>query len=253
MKVRLGAVGAGEFAVGVLLRDDSVLGSTGARRGSRSARGTGKDTAPTLGSNHVGRLLLVLQNRLLLGHQGALAVRRGHAGLRHDTASGHGTQDRRTRCGSGRNGLRVGLSHRRLGHHGRGSAVPVLRGLRVVHHLRIAAGSSLRGRLRVVTHSVGGRGRVGRAGRARRMRVAVVNRVHSRVGMGLQRGQRVRREVVLLVLRRQLAVLKLVRRDGGCVRWIARTRCAYDIRVVRVVHIPVTRSWLGVAEVAQAR
>jgi hypothetical protein len=125
--------------------------------------------------------------------------------------------------------------------------------LRVVHHLRIAAGSSLRGRLRVVAHSVGGRGRVGSAGRARRMRVAVVNRVHSRVGMGLQRGQRVRREMVLLVLGRQLAVLKLVRRDGGCVRWIARTRCAYDIRVVRVVHIPVTRSWLGVAEVAQAR
>jgi hypothetical protein len=72
------------------------------------------------------------------------------------------------------------------------------------------------------------------------MRMAVVNRVHSRVGMRLQGRQGVLRQVTVLLM--QLTVLELMRRNSSR-RRIARTRCAYDIRVLRAVHIPKTRRY----------
>lgn len=73
MKIGLGTVRAGEFSVGILDRNNGVLGATARSLSSRPSRSTGQDSPTTLRSNDVGRLIAVLEDRVRL-HQGARAV-----------------------------------------------------------------------------------------------------------------------------------------------------------------------------------
>lgn len=232
VQVGLGAVRARELAIGILLRDDGALGGAGSCGGSGPSGRAGQYAAASLRADHVSRLLRVLEDGLLVRHKGALAVWRREPGLRHDSTSGHRAQDWRAGGRRRRNGLRVGRGHRGLGHHGARGSIALMRlWVRVRHHLLVRASRVILRRGRVAAHVVGRGGRVGCSWSARRVGVAAVDRLHRRV-LGLQRRERVRREV---------AVLELVRRDC-CWRRIARCRCAYHIRgIVRAVHYPERR------------
>ena len=203
VQIGLGTMRARKLSVSVFLRD-LVLGRCRASgRSGRPPGGTGQDAAATLRTNHMGWLLAVLEDRGLW-HQRALRIGRGHARLRHDTASRHGAQHRRDTATGRRsrgNGLRVGRGHRGLGQHaGRGRVRLVRLLVRVVGHHLVGASPSVLGRRRRIAAHVGA-GSVGSSWSARRVRVARVDRLHTWV-MRLQRGQGVR-----------LTLLKMVRRD----------------------------------------
>jgi hypothetical protein len=190
VQVRLGAVRARKLAIGILDGNDGVLRSRGAGSGSsRTAGSAGQDATATLRSNDVSRLLSVLHDTVGL-HQRARTVGRRDAGLAHETARRHGTQDRRTATtsGSGSNRLGVRGGGSRLRHHGRRGAILLRVRVRVLGHARVhaAATARLRG-LRIAGRQVVGRvWRVGRT-RARGMRVASVEGLHGAGGGRLQR------------------------------------------------------------------
>lgn len=197
VEVSLGTMRAWKFSVRILLGNHGILARSSAGGSGGPARSTGQNATASLRSNHVSWLLAFLHDRLLMGHERALAVRRRHAGLSHHTAGGHWAQNGRTgRRGRRRDGLGVGGSDGRLRHH-RGRCSIALVGLlrvRVRHHVLIASTSTLR-RRRVVAHVAVGRS--GWVGSARRVRVATVHGLHSRV-VRLQRRQCVRREMAVL-------------------------------------------------------
>lgn len=134
MQVRLCAVRAGEFAVGILDGDDGVLRTSSRSLSSRPSRSAGQDASATLRSNDVGRLLAVREDGVRLHHRTG-AVGRGHAGLRHETTRGHGTQDRRAAAANRRrsNRLRVRDGRGSLRHHSGRCGISLVR-VRVLCH-----------------------------------------------------------------------------------------------------------------------
>lgn len=174
VEVGLRAVRAWELAIRIFLRDLVLVDRSGSW-GSRSARGTGKNAAAALRTDHVGGLLVIREHGL--GHQWALSVGRGHALLGHDAASRHRPQDRGTPCAGCRSrgdGLRVSHSGRGLRKHSGGRSRVALVGLLVVtgHHL-VGAATTISVRRRGVVVHGGARGVWG-SRRARRVGVAPV-------------------------------------------------------------------------------
>lgn len=207
VQVRLGAVRARELAIGILDGNDGVLRGRGASSGSgRSAGSAGQDATAALRTNNVSRLLSILEDAVGL-HQGAGSVGRRDAGLAHETARRHGTQDRRaaTTSRGGSNGLRVSGGGRGLRHHGsRGAVGLVRRRVGVLGHARVhaAAGTSLGGLRITRRHVVGRVWRVWGPG-ARGMRVASVEGLHAGGGR-LQRRKRLGKgRTRLTVMRRK--------------------------------------------------
>lgn len=93
VQVRLVAVRAREFAIGILLRDLALTVPSTRGCSGGASWGAGENTATALGTDHMGRLL-TLGEHLLLGHQGALCVRRVHTLLlAHDASGGHGSKN----------------------------------------------------------------------------------------------------------------------------------------------------------------
>jgi hypothetical protein len=134
MEVGLGAVRARELAVGILDRNDGALGTDANSSGSRSTRRTRQDSATTLRSDNVSRLLL-LKDRVWL-HKRSRTIGRSHARLRHETTRRHRTKHRRSTTANGgrSNGLRVRYSRGRLRHHGRRGTVSMVGRVRVLCH-----------------------------------------------------------------------------------------------------------------------
>lgn len=235
VQIRLGAVRAGELSVGVLDGNHRVLGAGSCSLGRRAAGRAGQDAPAALGAHDVRGLVAVLEDRVGL-HERAGAVGRGDAGLGHDASRRHGTQHRRATATSGRgsNGLRVRGGRGGLRHHARRRGIALVRRVRILGHGVDARTRARLRRLLLVAGQAVGRGSVWRARRARRVRVAPVERLH-RNGMGLQRRER---------LRQRRARLKLVRRDGSRRRVrLSRRCCVYTIgRVLRAVHNPARKT-----------
>lgn len=160
VQVRLGAVRAWEFAIGVLDRDDRAFGPSTSGRCSGATRGTGQDTSTTLRTDDV-RGLFAFGNHglllMLLHHLATRPIRRRRAGLlRHDATRRHRSQDRRTAVATRRsrcNGLRPRGGCGRLGHHTARRRVTRLRLVLVVllgrHRVHATARSWLRSLLLV--------------------------------------------------------------------------------------------------------
>jgi hypothetical protein len=198
MEVGLSAMGAREFSISILDRNDSTLSRSGSCSGSGGpARSAGENAAATLRTDDMGWHVVV----------GEVHVRRRNTRLGHDAAGGHRAQDRRApgASGRGRNRLRMRGRGSGLGHHGSRSPIAGVRRVWVLGH-RVHAGTAARLRSLLVRGQVMRRvGRVRRAWSARRVRVAPVERLHGRGGR-LQRRQR---------LRQWRARLQLMRRDSG--------------------------------------
>ncbi len=237
MQVSLGAVRARELSVGVLLRDLALgLGRASSRRRG-PAGGAGQDASAALGADDMSGLLAVGHHGVLR-HQGALAVRRVHSRLGHDSTCGHGPEDRwgaaagRGRGGGNRLGMRCGGGG--LRHHARRSArVGLLRVGAVAHdRVRAAAAGVLRGRGRVAGHGARGTRSVGCRRCSRSVGIASVGALlHNRV-VWLERGQRVGRgcrSLVLVVMRVVGVLLGEVRRGCGQ-RGIRSHRRGYSMR-----------------------
>lgn len=200
VEISLGTMRARKLAIRILLRDYGVLGRAGTRGGSRSTRSTWEDTASSLRPNNMSRLVAVLHHTLLVRHHWASAVRRRQALLRHDAASWHGAENRRSRCRrSRRNRLRMRSRNRGLRHHGRRRRITLMR-LRIRVRDPRTSTSSLVGRRRIVTHSLRLRSmRIRRTRSPWRVGVAVVDILH-RGMLWLKRRQSVRRKRTLLQL-----------------------------------------------------
>lgn len=215
VQIRLGAVRAREFSVSVLLGDLALgLSRTSSRRRG-PARGAGQNASASLRADNMSRLLAVGHHRSLR-HQRALAIRRVHARLGHDSTGRHGAEDRwgpaTSGSGGGSNRLRVRGRGGGLRHHARrGTGIRLLL-VRVVAHDGIRAGAArvLRGRRRVASHGARGTRGVGRRRCSRSVGIAPVGALlHNRVA-GLKRRQRVgrgRRRLVLVVLVDVVSVL----------------------------------------------
>lgn len=119
VKVRLGTMRAGEFAISILHGNHCALGVTSSSWSSGSARCAGEDTAATLGTNNMSRLLLQRWRRNKRREAGSRMM------LRHDATWGHGSQDRRPTISSRSrsNRLRTGRGCGGLVHHGTRGAV----------------------------------------------------------------------------------------------------------------------------------
>lgn len=193
VQVRLGAVRAREFAIGILDRDNSVLCSRSTGGGSSGAAGgAGQNASAALRANNMGRLF-TLAHDAVLGHHRTRTVGRANAILAHEATRRHRAQDGRTAAtsGRGRNGLRVRSSRGGAGHHGLRRAVASVRRVRVLGHRVHAASLASLGALRVAGRQVVRRvWRIGRTG-ARGVRVATVHGLHAGGGR-LQRRQRLR-------------------------------------------------------------
>lgn len=158
MKISLGAVGARELSIGVLLGDLGLRSASPSSGRRGAARGTRKNTASSLGAYDMSRLLAVGREHRRLRHQRTLSVGRVHAGLGHLASSGHGPENRRdapARRRRRRDGLGMNSGSGGLRHHGRRSRVALLLLLllvRVVRHHLVAAASGIlawrRGRVR---------------------------------------------------------------------------------------------------------
>jgi hypothetical protein len=203
VKVRLRAVRAREFPIGVLRGDHRVLGGAGARRRDGGpARRAGEDATAALGAHDVRRRLEVVEQARVLHHVG-LAVGRGHDGLhvleavRRHRAQRLGHAALHWRRGDG---LRVRHGRRRLGKHRRGRAV-LLRRLVVLRRGDHLVASS-RAHLGIAVQRIRRAWGVGRGGRARRVRRAVG--VHMHTGR-LEGRQRLREGLIVM--------LKLLWRD----------------------------------------
>jgi hypothetical protein len=195
MEVSLGAVRAGELSIRVLL-GDLVLSLRGSSSGrSRPAWGARQDPSPALRTDDMRRRVALWH----LGHQRALAIRRVHSGLGHDTTSRHRAEHRRgTVTSRGRSGgNRLGMRSCRSGlrHHTRRNAGVRLLLVRVVAHDGVGIGTAriLRRRGRVARHRARGAWGVWGRWSPGRVRIAPVRALlHNRVAW-LERWQRVGR------------------------------------------------------------
>lgn len=135
VEVSLCAVRARKFAVSVLHGNHSVLGTSTSSGGSRSAWGTGKDTASSLRANNVSRRLALRHNGGRL-HKRSRAIRRRDTGLGHNATRRHGAQHGRstTASRSWRDGLRVRRGSGRLGHHASRGVIALGRRVLVRRH-----------------------------------------------------------------------------------------------------------------------
>lgn len=201
VQVRLGAVRAREFPIGVLCGDHRVLGGAARRSNGGPARGAREDATAALGAHDVrGRLEVVEQTRVL-NHVG-LPVRRGHHGLhvldavRRAQRLGHAALHRRRG-----DGLRMRHGRRCLGEHRRCRAI-LLGGLLVlgrVDHLIVGPRAHLKEAVQRIRRARG----VGRGRRARCVRRAGGVDMHTKCLEGRKRLRQVR-----------IVMLELLWRDG---------------------------------------
>lgn len=200
MQICLGAMRAGEFPIGVLLRDLVLRRSgSGCRRLTRRAW---QDSSSALGTDHM-RGLFAVEGLLWYARLAGLVSLRGHWAELNRGA----LRASRARSGGGCDGLRMRRSSRGLWEHGGRGGIRLL-GVRGVVHQRIsgtgAAASALLalGGRRVASHSVGRvRGVWGRGPGS--MRVAVIRRLLHRRVVRLKGRQRLRgycRGLLLLLL-----------------------------------------------------
>ena len=182
VKVSLGTMRARKLSVGILDRDNGILGGASTRsRCSRSARRTRQDASAALRPDDMRRLVVVWHACVGLHHR-ARPVRRLHPGLRHESSRRHRAQHRRAAAASrgGRDGLRVRDSSSRLLHHGRRGSISRVRLVGILRHRVNTAAARRLGRVRIAGQVVVRVWRVWRAGSARRVRVAPVERLHDR-------------------------------------------------------------------------
>lgn len=202
VQIGFGTVGAGEFAVRILLGNLSLGDTSASSWRRRTSRSTWQYATTTLGTYDMRRLFSVLRQHRGLLHHGALAVGRIHAWLGHNTSSGHGPKNwghasSSGRCWGKRLLVRVHRRGRGLRHHARrhrvvllGLLLGLLRLLLVrilLHDVAPTAGILLLllllplGRGRIRGHVVGRDRRVRRRRRPRCVRVAAVWVLHGRM------------------------------------------------------------------------
>lgn len=187
VQVSFRAVRARKLAVGILDGNDGALRATSGGSGGASGS-TGQNASAALGTNDVGRLITLGQDRVGLHHRASIGRR--DVALRHDATRRHGAQDGRATAtdGSGSDGLGVSAGTRGLRHHTSRSAIRLGR-VGVLGHGVDATTTTSLGRLRVARRKVVRRvGSVGSSRSARSMRVATVDSLHGGGG-GLQRRQ----------------------------------------------------------------
>lgn len=202
MQIIFGAMRTRKFSVGVLNRNQRILGGARASGwGSWTARGAGEYASTALRAHHMRGLIALLENWVRL-HDRAWAIGRGYPRLRH-AARGHGTQNRRATAANRSRGkrLRVRGSRGGLRHHCGRRAIGLVWRVRVLNHRIDTWPGSWLGRILVARKIVCRIRRVGGSRSSRSVRMTPIEWLHGRGGW-LQRRQRLRQRRARLKLMR---------------------------------------------------